>query len=104
MFWVAYAAQQWYLKFYDTWVARDAEGTIFGRDPDTIVSDPYGAQRYKKGLAFPVTCCWNGLAVFDAEPLQQSGLMFRRASSLCAVDISMLVRQPTAAEVASRHA
>ncbi len=65
------------LRFYDNWVARDAEGTIFSRAFDKPVGDAYGMHRMRQGLAFPVTCCWNGLAVFDAAPIQQSGLMFR---------------------------
>ena len=66
-----------FLRFYDNWVARDAEGTIFRRSYNNVASDAYGTQRMHQGMAFPVTCCWNGLAVFDAAPLQESGLQFR---------------------------
>lgn len=69
--------QPLFLRFYDNWVARDAEGTIFSRAFDNVARDAYGTCRMHQGLAFPVTCCWNGLAVFDAAPLRQSGLMFR---------------------------
>ncbi len=72
--------QPLFLRFYDNWVARDAEGTIFSRAFDNPVGDAYGTHRMHQGLAFPVTCCWNGLAVFDAAPIQQSGLMFRWAN------------------------
>ena len=75
--WYLHAAQDQFLHFYDTWVARDSEGTIFGSSPNTLVGDPYSMQRYQQGLAFPVTCCWNGLAVFDAKPLQQGYLFFK---------------------------
>ncbi|KAL0019036.1 hypothetical protein WJX77_006792 [Trebouxia sp. C0004] len=71
--------QPLFLRFYDTWVARDAEGSIFSRAFNNPVGDAYGTHRMHQGLAFPVTCCWNGLAVFDAAPIQQSGLMFRSA-------------------------
>ncbi|DBA84575.1 TPA: hypothetical protein ACH3X2_006155 [Trebouxia sp. C0005] len=71
--------QPLFLRFYDNWVARDAEGTIFSRAFGNPVGDAYGTHRMHQGLAFPVTCCWNGLAVFDAAPIQQSGLMFRNA-------------------------
>ena len=69
--------QPLFLRFYDNWVARDAEGTIFSRAFDNPVGDAYGRHRMHQGLAFPVTCCWNGLAVFDAAPMQQADLMFR---------------------------
>ena len=50
------------------------------------VSDPYSKERASAGLPFPVQCCWNGLAVFDAAPLQQ-GLRFR-ASEVGEADVS----------------
>lgn len=66
-----------FLRFYDNWVARDSEGTIFRRGFNDVVRDAYGTHRMHQGLAFPVTCCWNGLAVFDAAPLQEGDLQFR---------------------------
>ena len=69
--------QPLFLRFYDNWVARDAEGTIFKRGFNDGPRDAYGTHRMQQGLAFPVTCCWNGMAVFDAAPLQESGLQFR---------------------------
>ena len=50
-------------------------GSAFGQRPP-LVSDTYSQQREREGLPYPVHCCWNGLAVFDAAPLQQ-GLHFR---------------------------
>lgn len=76
---VACDVQPLFLRFYDSWVARDAEGTIFSRAFDHVARDWYGTHRMHQGLAFPVACCWNGLAVFDAAPIQQSGLRFRYA-------------------------
>ena len=80
-----YVLQPLLLRFYDNWVARDAEGTIFRRGFDHVARDAYGNHRMQQGLAFPVTCCWNGLAVFDAAPLQQAKVQFRYAVQCCAV-------------------
>ena len=73
--------QPLFLRFYDTWVARDSEGAMFSRAFGSEVTDAYGTHSMLQGLAFPVTCCWNGLAVFDAQALYQSGLKFRCVST-----------------------
>ncbi|KAK9807875.1 hypothetical protein WJX72_011849 [[Myrmecia] bisecta] len=64
-----------HFTFYDMWVARDANGQPFS-NYRPYVSHLYSLERIQKGLPFPVTCCWNGLVVLDAEPFRQ-GIRFR---------------------------
>eukprot|EP00854_Cymbomonas_tetramitiformis_P010867 gene10867-12863_t len=63
--------------FYDTWVARDINGRPFTKEPG-YVQDENSAARLSKGLPINVHCCWNGLAVLNAEPFHR-GLRFRTA-------------------------
>ncbi|KAK9806939.1 hypothetical protein WJX72_008114 [[Myrmecia] bisecta] len=63
------------LVFYDKWVSRDAAGAVFLNLPP-YVTHPYSIQRLRRGLPFPVKCCWNGLAVLNAEPFLK-GVRFR---------------------------
>ncbi|KAL6759705.1 cryptococcal mannosyltransferase 1-domain-containing protein [Haematococcus lacustris] len=65
-----------WLTFYDTWVARDITGQRF-HNGFPVVSHGPSAQSLKEGWPFPVTCCWNGLVVLNAEPFRQRGLQFR---------------------------
>ena len=41
------------------------------------VNHAYSVLRLSRGLPIPVKCCWNGLAIFDAEPVQYGGIRFR---------------------------
>ncbi len=63
------------LGFYDIWVARDTNGSLFHKEPP-YVSEPAALQRLSKGLPFPVSCCWNGMAVLNGTFFQQ-GYQFR---------------------------
>ncbi|KAJ9527014.1 hypothetical protein QJQ45_025289 [Haematococcus lacustris] len=65
-----------WLAFYDTWVARDITGQRFDKGFPVVSHGP-SAQALKQGWPFPVTCCWNGLVVLNAEPFRQRGLQFR---------------------------
>ena len=40
------------------------------------VREPFAEQRIWQGLPFPVSCCWNGMAVLSAAPFQ-NGTRFR---------------------------
>ena len=64
--------------FYDTWVARDIDGSSF--QPDfPFVTDAYSLERMALGLPFPVKCCWNGMVAMNAAPIVRHGMRFRRA-------------------------
>ena len=63
------------LQFYDKWVMRDVNGGM----PSNVY--PYilhqaSLERISNGSTFPVSCCWNGMASFAADPFIQ-GLQFR---------------------------
>jgi len=64
-------------KFYDTWVARDLEGKQLTKLPPHF-KDPADQLKFLSGEPIPVQCCWNGLAVINAEPFHR-GLRFRHA-------------------------
>ena len=67
-------------NFYDTWVARDIDGSMFlPRFP--FVSNPYSIQRMHLGLPFPVKCCWNGMVAMSAAPFLQHGIRIRCVTS-----------------------
>ncbi|KAJ9527605.1 hypothetical protein QJQ45_025877 [Haematococcus lacustris] len=57
-------------------VARDITGQRF-HNGFPVVSHGPSAQALKQGWPFPVTCCWNGPVVLNAEPFKQRGLQFR---------------------------
>ena len=92
------------LEFYDTWVARDMDGNPFTKAAP-YATDPYSLERVKKGLPFPVKCCWNGLIVMNARPFTQNGLRIRCAlldsASRSAVLQSALAQDCTAADFVS---
>ena len=66
--------------FYDTWVARDIDGSIF-LPYFPSVSNPYSIQRMRLGLPFPVKCCWNGMAAMTAAPFVKHGIRIRCVAS-----------------------
>lgn len=68
------------LGFYDIWVARDTNGSLFLKDPP-YVSERAALQHISQGLPFPVRCCWNGLVVLNAAPFLQHGMRLRCARS-----------------------
>ena len=64
-----YDMQNWQVGFYDTWVARDANGNMFDKGPlFEFVRDEGTKERLKRLLPFQVQCCWNGMAVLNAQP------------------------------------
>lgn len=76
--------------FYDVWIARTIRGdSFFDIPPDgnwnsawNLFWNDAGTQaRYNARRPFQVFSCWNGGAVFGAEPLLlgESGVRFRRA-------------------------
>lgn len=57
------------LQFYDVWVARDAEGKPLSNTAP-YVNQGYSLERLRRGLPFPVSCCWNGMLSINAEPFR----------------------------------
>ena len=66
-----------HMIFYDCWVARDAGGLPFANNRP-FVAHQYSRLRLEAGQPFPVSCCWNGMAVINAAPFRK-GIRFRRA-------------------------
>jgi len=74
--------------FYDVWVSRGISGDSFFEIPQTgtwdfatnlFWNDETSRTRLDAYRPFQVYACWNGIAVFTAEPLIREGLKFRRA-------------------------
>ena len=69
-------ALDFYYQFYDVLVTRDITGYWFsGYYPYTRHTE--SLQNLTKGLPIKVKSCWNGIVVFDAEPIQQDKVEFR---------------------------
>ena len=75
--------------FYDVWVSRGISGDSFFEIPQTgtwdfatnlFWNDAKSRKRLDAYRPFQVYACWNGLAVFTAEPLIKNGLRFRRSA------------------------
>ncbi len=66
-----------HMIFYDCWVARDAGGLPFANNRP-FVAHQYSRLRLEAGQPFPVSCCWNGMALINAAPFRK-GIRFRRA-------------------------
>ncbi|KAK9827326.1 hypothetical protein WJX81_005222 [Elliptochloris bilobata] len=64
------------LGFYDIWVARDTNGSLFLKEAP-YVAEPSALQRISLGLPFPVRCCWNGLVVLNTSPFLHHGTRVR---------------------------
>ncbi len=64
------------LGFYDIWVARDTNGSLFLKQPP-FVADRTALRRASQGLPFPVRCCWNGLVVLNSAPFLHHGTRVR---------------------------
>ena len=77
-----------HMIFYDCWVSRDASGLPFANNRP-FVAHQYSRLRLEAGQPFPVSCCWNGMAVISAAPFRK-GIRFRRAD--CALLPSSAVR------------
>ena len=68
-----------HMIFYDCWVSRDASGLPFANNRP-FVAHQYSRLRLEAGQPFPVSCCWNGMAVISAAPFRK-GIRFRWRSS-----------------------
>lgn len=69
-------ALDFYYQFYDVLVARDIDGYWFsGYYPYTRHKDSQDSLR--KNQPFKVKSCWNGITVFNSEPLLTKNLTFR---------------------------
>jgi len=65
------------MHIYDQWVLRDGRGHVFDAYPPyASIQSAYTSARLAAGLPFPVTTCWNGLAILPARPFYH-GLRFR---------------------------
>ena len=62
-------------QFYDTWVARDMDGKKLTKKP-LHFKDQSDRIKLLLGQPIQVQCCWNGIAVMNAEPFHR-GLRFR---------------------------
>lgn len=71
-----------HMIFYDCWVSRDASGLPFANNRP-FVAHQYSRLRLEAGQPFPVSCCWNGMAVISAAPFRK-GIRFRHALSVFA--------------------
>ncbi|KAF5679407.1 alpha-1,3-mannosyltransferase CMT1 [Fusarium heterosporum] len=80
-------AMDWNLeepRFYDIWIARDINGDAFvdvpngnwGNTSTLFWNSPETRARYDAMRPFQVFSCWNGAAVFGAQPILD-GLRFR---------------------------
>lgn len=68
-------AMDFYNGFYDRWVTRDVEGRLMSRwYPYARHADSQALLR--AGLPFPVSTCWNGIAMMDAKPFTVHGVTF----------------------------
>ncbi|KAF2730042.1 hypothetical protein EJ04DRAFT_474474, partial [Polyplosphaeria fusca] len=72
--------------FYDVWIARGMTGDTFFRIPDDgswdrawdlFWNDEGAREAWGAGRPFQVFSCWNGVAVFTAEPLMRGKVGFR---------------------------
>ncbi|GIL85980.1 hypothetical protein Vretifemale_14254 [Volvox reticuliferus] len=79
------------LFFYDKWVARDISGRMFTNRSPYVVYQP-SIDRVTAGRPVRVHCCWNGLAVINAEPFVRKILDFRehREGECAASECSLL--------------
>lgn len=71
--------------FYDVWISRTIKGDLFfnilpnggwEESLNLFWNDEETSKRYKEHRPFQVFSCWNGAAVFTAEPIL-AGLQFR---------------------------
>ncbi|KAJ2814067.1 hypothetical protein H4S07_000176 [Coemansia furcata] len=69
------------LGFYDTWVSRDMRGDRVWIELNRLSKDEITQQAQLKNRPFQVQCCWNGVALIDAQVFQgDDGLRFRRSA------------------------
>ncbi|EFJ51823.1 hypothetical protein VOLCADRAFT_103314 [Volvox carteri f. nagariensis] len=79
------------LFFYDKWVARDISGRMFTNREPYVAYQP-SIDRVVAGRPVRVHCCWNGLAVINAEPFVRKVVDFRehRENECSASECSLL--------------
>ncbi|KIW96041.1 uncharacterized protein Z519_03107 [Cladophialophora bantiana CBS 173.52] len=74
--------------FYDSWIGRSMNGDLFVEIPQSgsfefshnlFWNDPKARSRIDDKLPLQVFACWNGAAVFKAEPLLLHNIRFRAA-------------------------
>ncbi|KAJ1813132.1 hypothetical protein LPJ60_006403 [Coemansia sp. RSA 2675] len=66
--------------FYDTWVTRDMRGDKFTKNMHKLTKDPISMIAQMRDRPFQVQCCWNGVALIDAQVFHgDDGLRFRRS-------------------------
>ncbi|PRP75751.1 capsular associated protein [Planoprotostelium fungivorum] len=68
-----------FFAFYDRWVTRDVVGEDFD-DFYPYVRHEASQELFHSGTPFLVKSCWNGAAVFNAEPIL-NGLRFRHSAN-----------------------
>ncbi|KAJ1802909.1 hypothetical protein LPJ77_005503, partial [Coemansia sp. RSA 2523] len=69
------------LEFYDTWVSRDMLGRAFKSRYQSIADDNMALAGQVHNRPFQAQCCWNGMAVLDAQVFDgPKALRFRRSS------------------------
>ncbi|KAJ2182163.1 hypothetical protein GGF45_001043 [Coemansia sp. RSA 551] len=69
------------LEFYDTWVSRDMLGRAFKSRHQSIADDDMALAGQVHNRPFQAQCCWNGMAVLDAQVFDgPKALRFRRSS------------------------
>lgn len=73
--------------FYDVWIARSMVGDLFFEVPQSSAWDfatnlfwnhPRSKTRLDANQPIQVFSCWNGAAVFTAQPMLERGVRFRR--------------------------
>ncbi|KAJ2675395.1 hypothetical protein IWW42_001181 [Coemansia sp. RSA 1085] len=70
------------LEFYDTWVARDMLGRAFRNRYQNIADDSLALVGQISNRPFQVQCCWNGMAIIDAQAFSfPHNLRFRRSNA-----------------------
>ncbi|KAJ2834131.1 hypothetical protein GGI24_000544 [Coemansia furcata] len=70
-----------WLGFYDNWVARDMRGQKLQHQLNWLSQDEITQQAQLKNRPFQVQCCWNGVALIDAQVFRgDDGLRFRRSA------------------------
>ncbi|KAJ2583931.1 hypothetical protein GGH95_000711 [Coemansia sp. RSA 1836] len=67
--------------FHDNWVTRDMGGNMPWKDIHWSIDYDKSLVPQKRERPFQVQCCWNGIAVFDAQVFQgDDGIRFRRSA------------------------
>ncbi|KAJ1719242.1 hypothetical protein LPJ53_005960 [Coemansia erecta] len=90
------------LAFYDTWVSRDILGNPFKPHHLNIADDATALVAHLNNRPYQVQCCWNGLAVIDAQVfMHPHDIRFRRSApdECSASECSLLCNDMWAADM-----